>query len=417
MTLRWNHPNRGDVKWFQYRQAEAGASIEDATWEQIPGDGSRAEHIFTGLTNGNIYTFQVRALGAGDNNLSDPSNTATATPRVPRPPSGGGGPTRDSVTAHNSDETINVTIQKPASVTLDVAVLDQPCTAAAPAGTVHLCVQASVSGVVANLAASPAFMTIVISPESWTQMEEAYNADPRRFFLSKRSSSTEAWANIVLCIDDPGQECYLLQETEQGGATVFVYNIVSFSQYAIRTVGTDGAGGGGGSCSGINCRAVIIGGGGGTGRGPQHRLPATTRTPAPTARPTVAPTVRPTVVPPTAIPPTAIPPTAVPPTSVPPTRVPPTALPPTPTEAPTPPVQVEAPTPPPPTPVDAPTLEPTEVTAALPPTAVAPAPTPIPPLVGEPGGDLPPWLLIVIIAAVLAVGGMGFLAFRLLRAQ
>ena len=325
------------------------------------------------------------------------SETVTATPR---PPTGGGGtsvPQRDSVTAHNSDETIGVTIQKPASVTVDVAVVDQACNTAAPGGTVHLCVQASASGsgVVQRLLASPAFMTIVISPEQWTQMEGAYDAEPRRFFLSKRSSSTEAWANIVWCIDDPGQECYLLQETEQGGATMYVYNIVSFSQYAIRTVGTDGAGGGGG----------------GTGRGPQNRLPATTRTPAPTARPTVAPTVRPTVVPPT------VTPTAVPPTSVPPTRVPPTALPPTPTEAPTPPVQVEAPTPPPPTRVDAPTPEPTEVTAALPPTAVAPAPTPIPPLVGEPEGDLPPWLLIVIIAAVLAVGGMGFLAFRLLRAQ
>ena len=349
-----------------------------------------------------------------ETDASEPANddipTGSLNVRRP-PPSGGGGTSRDSVTANNSDETIGVTIQKPASVTLDVAVVDQACAAAAPGGTVHLCVQASASGsgVVQRLLASPAFMTIVISPERWTQVEGAYNADPRRFFLSKRSSSAEAWANIVWCIDDPGQECYLLQETEQGGATMFVYNIVSFSQYAIRTVSTDGASGG--SCSGINCRAVIIGGGGGTGRGPQHRLPATTRTPAPTPRPTVAPTVRPTVVPPT------VTPTAVPPTSVPPTRVPPTALPPTPTEAPTPPVQIEAPTPPPPTPADAPTLEPTEVTAALPPTAVAPAPTPIPPLVGEPEGNLPPWLLIVIIAAVLAVGGMGFLAFRLLRAQ
>ena len=414
-TLTWSNPDNRYILRYRYRVALEGTVIDTVDWQQIDGsDKDTTSHTVTDLTNGTTYSFQVQAVGAGDNNLSDPSNTATATPRVPRPPSGGGGTSRDSVTANNSDETIGVTIEKPASVTLAVAVVDQACAAAAPGGTVHLCVQASASGsgVVQRLLASPAFMTIVISPERWTQMEGAYDADPRRFFLSKRSSSAEAWANIVWCIDDPGQECYLLQETEQGGATVFVYNIVSFSQYAIRTVGTDGAGGGGGgSCSGINCRAVIIGGGGGTGRGPQHRLPATTRTPAPTARPTVASTVRPTVVVPT------VTPTAVPPTAVPPTRVPPTALPPTPTEAPTPPVQVEAPTPPPPTPVDAPTPEPTEVTAALPPTAVAPAPTPIPPLVGEPEGNLPPWLLIVIIAAVLAVGGMGFLAFRLLRAQ
>ena len=404
-TLTWSNPDNRYILRYRYRVATEGTAIDTADWQQIYGsDKDTTSHTITGLINGTTYSFQVQAVGAGSM-IGAASDTVTATPRVPRPPSGGGGPSRDSVTAHNSDETIDVIIEKPASVTLDVAVVGQACNTAAPAGSVHLCVQASASGAVENLATSPAFMTIVISTEQWTRMEGAYDADPRRFFLSKRSSSAEAWANIVWCIENPGQECYLLQETEQGGATMFVYNIVSFSQYAIRTVSVDGVGGGG-RCVGINCRAVIVGGGGGTGRGPQHRLPATTRTPAPTPRPTVAPTVRPTVVPPT-----------VTPTAVPPTRVPTTALPPTPTEAPTPPVQVEAPTPPPPTPVDAPTLEPTEVTAALPPTAVAPAPTPIPPLVGEPEGNLPPWLLIVIIAAVLAVGGMGFLAFRLLRAQ
>ena len=413
VTLNWSHPNTDEVKWYRYRQAE-GDDASSGEWQQVPGTGATMTHTIMGLKNGTTYSFQVQAVGAGDNNLSDPSNTATATPRVPPPPTGGGGPSgpqRDSVTAHNSDETIDVTIEKPASVTLDVAVVDQACNTAAPGGSVHLCVQASASGsgVVDSLKANLATMTIVISQERWIQMEGAYNADPRRFFLSKRSSPVEAWANIAWCLDDPAVECYRVVETEQAGATVYVRNIVSFSQYAIRTVVVGG--GAGARCVGINCRAVIIGGGGGTGRGPQHRLPATTRTPAPTPRPTVAPTVRPTVVPPT------VTPTAVPPTSVPPTRVPPTALPPTPAEAPTPPVQVEAPTPPPPTPVDAPTPEPTEVTAALPPTAVAPAPTPIPPLVGEPEGNLPPWLLIVIIAAVLAVGGMGFLAFRLLRAQ
>ena len=410
---QWSHPSPREVKWYRVRRAK-GSDASLGEWQQIPGTGATMTHTIEGLKNGTTYSFQVQAVGAGDNNLTDPSNTATATPRVPRPPTGGGGPSgpqRDSVTAHNSDETIDVTIEKPASVMLDVAVVDQACNTAAPGGSVHLCVQASASGsgVVDSLKANSATMTIVISQDRWIQMEGAYNADPRRFFLSKRSSPVEAWANIAWCLDDPAVECYRVVETEQAGATVYVRNIVSFSQYAIRTVVVGG--GAGARCVGINCRAVIIGGGGGTGRGPQHRLPATTRTPAPTPRPTVAPTVRPTVVPPT------VTPTAVPPTSVPPTRVPPTALPPTPTEAPTPPVQVEAPTPPPPTPVDAPTLEPTEVTAALPPTAVAPAPTPIPLLVGEPEGNLPPWLLIVIIAAVLAVGGMGFLAFRLLRAQ
>ena len=258
VTLNWSHLSPGEVKWYRVRWFE-GSDASSGEWQQVPGTGATMTQTVTDLTNGTTYSFQVQAVGAGDDNVSAASDTVTAAPRPP--PTGGGGtsvPQRDSVTAHNSDETIDVTIEKPASVTLDVAVVDQACAAAAPGGTVHLCVQASASGsgVVQSLPASPAFMTIVISPESWTQMEGAYDAEPRRFFLSKRSSSAEAWANITWRLDESTVECYLLQETEQGGATVFVYNIVSFSQYAIRTVGTDGAGGGGGgSCSGINCRA------------------------------------------------------------------------------------------------------------------------------------------------------------------
>ena len=407
---------------------------------------SRNTDLYAASGAGGTYNVYVRP-GSGfslaavvnriESDTSEPANDDIPTGRlnVSRPPpTGGGGTSRDTVTANNSDETIGVTINKPASVTLDVAVRDQSCAAAAPAGTVHLCVQASASGALENLAASPAFMTIVISPESWGQMEEAYNADPRRFFLSKRSSPGQAWANIAWCLDDPAVECYLLQETEQGGATMFVYNIVSFSQYAIRTVSVDGVGGGG-SCVGINCRAVIIGGGG-TGRGPQHRLPATTRTPAPTARPTATPTVRPTLATPTPRPtvrPTLVPPTpqptVAPPTPRPtdrPTVVPPTVAPPTqppqrtataPAPVATPPPPTVAPTPPPPPPTEAPTPEPTGETAALPPpTEPVPAITAVPPAV-EPGGNLTMWLIIVIVIAVAAVGGMGFVAFRLLRAQ
>ena len=434
VTLTWTNPNNPNILQYRYRFAVAGSAIDAANWQQINGsDKDTTSHTLTDLTNGTTYSFQVQAVGAGSM-IGAASDTATATPRVPPRRTGPSGPQRDSVTARNSDETINVTINKPASVMLDVAVRDQSCAAAAPAGTVHLCVEASASGALENLAASPAFMTIVISPELWGHMEEAYNADPRRFFLSKRSSPGEAWANITWCLDDPAVECYLLQETEQGGATMFVYNIVSFSQYAIRTVSVDAVGGGGG-CVGINCRAVIIGGGGGTGRGPQHRLPATTRTPAPTARPTATPTVRPTVVPPTPQPtvrPTLVPPTPQP-TVAPPTPRPterPTVVPPTvratqppqptataPAPVATPPPPTVAPTPPPPAPTEAPTPEPTGETAALPPpTEPVPEITAVPPAV-EPGSNLTMWLIIVIVIAVAAVGGMGFVAFRLLRAQ
>ena len=154
-------------------------------------------------------------------------------------------------------------------------------------------------------------------------------------------------------------------------------------------------------------------------------------TPTPTAIPptptAVPPTPTPTAVPPTPTP-TAVPPTptAVPPT---PTSVPPTAtaVPPTPTQvsstatpvSPTPtvrPTAVSTPTSAPPTATAVPAATSTAVPPAPTATSVPPTPAPTPTVVAPPvppvtpeeeGGGLPVWaIVLIVIAAVLAVGAV-----------
>ena len=418
VTLTWDDPNNPDILSYQYRQAAEGTDIDSEDWRQIAGSNQdTTSFTVTGLTNGVAYTFQVQALGSS-NTVSDASNTATATPKAEPPPTEPPPtepPQGRSVTVSNPDGTVTTTVEKPSEVVIALSVNTESCGTEFPQGSLNLCLEIDATGPTEMLEDDPALITIHLSASRWSALRNAYLNG--QFWVFKRSDAAAAWANIPACLNGATDECYEVTEYRNKSATVTIRNVRSLSQYAIAAVLPRGGGSGGGS-------------GGGFTSSSRGSLARVTGTPAPTVPVIVPPTVRPTAViptqqptvpptpvPPTAIPPTAVPPTAVPPTQVPSTAVPPTAVPPTPTEAPTPPVQVEAPTPPPPTPVDAPTPEPTEVTAALPPTAVAPAPTPIPPLVDEPEGNLPPWLLIVIIAAVLAVGGMGFLAFRLLRAQ
>ena len=202
--------------------------------------------------------------------------------------------------------------------------------------------------------------------------------------------------------------------------------------------------------------------GGGSRRGTRPATPTPTPTaipPTPTAVPTPTPTAVPTPTPtsvpptPTSVPPTPTPtavpptPTMVPPTptSVPPTptAVPPTptAVPPTPTTVPPTPTSVPptatavppTPTAVPPTPTSVPPT-PTSVpptATAVPPTATAappaatatsvpptPAPTPTtvvtPPMPPEEeGGGFPVWaIVLIIIAAVLAVGAVALYIVR-----
>ena len=365
-------------------------------------DAPRAEsYVVTPLTNDLAHTFKIKAQNA--HGKSDPSKAATATPFVnvgPRPPPTGGGgtsvPQRDSVTANNLDETIDVTIEKPASVTLDVAVVDQACNTGAPDGSVHLCVQANASGAVESLVTGPAIMTIEISPGRWSSLRTAYAAG--RFYVHKRSSPGSVWQEIPACQAGSTNECYSVAENSDGSATITVSNITSFSQYAITTVGE---------------RTTATGGSGVTTRPRRRAQPTPTTLPIPTVEAT------------------AIPDTPTPPPSTPPPPVEPT--PPPPADTPTPPATMPPPEPPTPLPpTEAPVVEPTgtapteaptgDPVVQAPATEAPPSPTEAPGVTAVPppmdtGGGFPVWLIIVIIVAVIAVAGLGYLAFRMFRQQ
>ena len=87
-TLNWANPNDSSITKYQFRQAQ-GATVPDSTaWADITGSGAgTTSHTVTGLTNGQQYAFQIRAVNNGGN--SDASDTATATPRVDTTPSFG----------------------------------------------------------------------------------------------------------------------------------------------------------------------------------------------------------------------------------------------------------------------------------------------------------------------------------------
>ena len=80
VTLSWNNPSDLTILRYRYRAAAAGAIIDDANWEQIPGSTRvTTSYVVGGLDNGIEYTFQVQAVGSGGL-TSEASSVITATP-------------------------------------------------------------------------------------------------------------------------------------------------------------------------------------------------------------------------------------------------------------------------------------------------------------------------------------------------
>ena len=80
VKLSWDAPDPAvDVDHHDYRYRTSGPW---SGWITIPGSGSSSNHVgyVSGLSGGVAHTFQVRAIGAGDN-PSLPSATGTTTPR------------------------------------------------------------------------------------------------------------------------------------------------------------------------------------------------------------------------------------------------------------------------------------------------------------------------------------------------
>ena len=104
VALSWSAPGDGgsQILRYEYRYAASGETYGD--WATVSGGGSARSVTITGLTNGTLYGFQVRAV----NNIGEgEASQATATPgRAPSAPMG--------LTARVESETITVMWGMPA---------------------------------------------------------------------------------------------------------------------------------------------------------------------------------------------------------------------------------------------------------------------------------------------------------------
>ena len=217
----------------------------------------------------------------------------------------------------------------------------------------------------------------------------------------RREDPSDSWTSIPPCVLGSTVECFTVS-----GGLVTIQNIRDFSQFAVvrprpssqvvtptatatppPTVIPPPTPGGGGAATITRRRR-----GGSIVRATATPAPMVVATPAPTEM-AVPATVASTAVPPTPELRAVVQPTAAPPTP-----------------APTPMAAIATPTVAP-----APTDTPATV-AAIRNTPVPASTTALPPA-AEAGGSFPGWLIVVIAAAVIIAGGLGFGAWRLLRPQ
>ena len=77
VTLSWDNSNNATISKWQYQQKQGDGSY--GPWMDIPDStATTTSHTVTGLTNGTVYSFRIRAVNAGGNGA--PSDEITATP-------------------------------------------------------------------------------------------------------------------------------------------------------------------------------------------------------------------------------------------------------------------------------------------------------------------------------------------------
>ena len=106
VTLRWEQGTAGGapIIRYEYRQSADGGDTWSPDWTAIPdsgtGQANEARYTVSSLTNGTRYTFELRAVNSCLHPAPEGTETcgaggaypaASATPAVPRQPSGGGG--------------------------------------------------------------------------------------------------------------------------------------------------------------------------------------------------------------------------------------------------------------------------------------------------------------------------------------
>ena len=81
VALSWDDPDDSSISKYQYRKKAGSGAF--GSWADIPdSDDETTSYTVTGLTNGTLYTFEVRAVNASGNGTAA-SVTATPEPDVP----------------------------------------------------------------------------------------------------------------------------------------------------------------------------------------------------------------------------------------------------------------------------------------------------------------------------------------------
>ena len=77
ITLNWTDPSNSNITGWQCQQKEGAGDY--GSWTTILGStAATTTHTVTGLTNGTVYTFRIRAVAGATNGT--PSDEVTATP-------------------------------------------------------------------------------------------------------------------------------------------------------------------------------------------------------------------------------------------------------------------------------------------------------------------------------------------------
>ena len=80
VTLSWMNPNNSTITGYQFQQKVGTGDY--GNWTTIPGStAATTTHTVTGLTNGTVYTFRIRAVAGTTNGVA--SDEATVTPVAP----------------------------------------------------------------------------------------------------------------------------------------------------------------------------------------------------------------------------------------------------------------------------------------------------------------------------------------------
>ena len=101
VTLNWTDPSNDTISKYQLRYGQGATVPDSAAWGDIDGSGATTtSHTVTGLTNGQQYAFQIRAVNNGGD--GDASATATATPEPDTTPGFGTGTIADQTYTQNA---------------------------------------------------------------------------------------------------------------------------------------------------------------------------------------------------------------------------------------------------------------------------------------------------------------------------